>query len=209
MRFQINAEEFEESEETKTGAMRYKVMEAVQRTNYLENVYEQKADCIRMRKRNLGWAIGLSLGVAILLALIVATMWIFTRGSGYGAVFAMWPILLLSVMTVLFVFNALRKLASFLTHQGVFSAPLRMIYNRRVKRYTYEELQTTGVYTLAEEERECQQLLKQIRNDRKELQAYLGNPEATVEAGEEILAYMDSHFEEKDRKATLLYGERV
>ena len=27
MRFQINAEEFEESEETKTGAMRYKVME--------------------------------------------------------------------------------------------------------------------------------------------------------------------------------------
>ena len=43
MRFQINAEEFEESEETKTGAMRYKVMEAVQRTNYLENVYEQKA----------------------------------------------------------------------------------------------------------------------------------------------------------------------
>ena len=38
MRFQINAEEFEESEETKTGAMRYKVMEAVQRTNYLENV---------------------------------------------------------------------------------------------------------------------------------------------------------------------------
>lgn len=76
MRFQINAEEFEESEETKTGAMRYKVMEAVQRTNYLENVYEQKADCIRMRKRNLGWAIGLSLGVAILLALIAATMWI-------------------------------------------------------------------------------------------------------------------------------------
>ena len=209
MQFQINAEEFEESEETKSGAMRYKIMEAVQRTNYLENVYEQKAECIRMRKRNLEWAIGLSFGVAVLLALMAIIIRIFTKDSGYGEIFAMWPILLLSVMTVVFVFNALRKLASLLTHQGVFAAPLRMIYNRRVKRYTYEELQTTGIYTLAEEERECQQLLKQIRNDRKELQAYLENPEATAEAGEELLAYMNSHFEEKDRKATLLYGERV
>ncbi len=209
MQFQINAEEFEESEETKTGAMRYKVMEAVQRTNYLENIYEQKADCIRMRKRNLGWAIGLSFGVAVLLMLIATVMQILTMGSGYGAVFAMWPILLLNIMAVIFVLSALRKVASLLTHKGAFAAPLRMIYNRRVKRYTYEELQTTGIYTLAEEERECQQLLKQIRNDRKELQAYLENPESTVEAGEELLSYMDSHFEEKDRKATLLYGERV
>ena len=86
MQFQINAEEFEESEETKTGAVRYKIMEAVQRTNYLENVYEQKAECIRMRKQNLGWAIGLSFGAAVLLMLIATVMQILTMGSGYGAV---------------------------------------------------------------------------------------------------------------------------
>lgn len=209
MRFQINTEEFEESEETKSGAMNYRVMEAIQKTNYLENAYEQKEICIRTRIRNLGWAIGLSFGAAGLLILIAVIMWFFTMDSTLGTVFAMWPILMLSILAIVFILSALRKVASLLTHKGVFAAPLRMVYNRRAKRYTYEELQAAGIYTLVEEERECQQLSKQIRKDRKELQAYLENPETTMADGEELLVHISGHLEEKDRKATLLYGERV
>lgn len=208
MQFQIEAEGFEESEETKRGSMRYRILEAVERTNYLENIYEQKAACIETRRKNLDWAIGLTFGMAGILVLLAVIMLVMTSGSP-GVVFSMWPVLVLNILAAVLVISACRKIASVLTHKGVFAAPLRLIYNRRIKHCSFEELQAVGVYTLAEEEQDCRQLLRQIRDDRKALLAYLETPEAAVEQGEDLLSGMEHHFEEKDRKATLLYGERV
>lgn len=208
MQFQIDEAGFEESEETKIGSVRYKVMDAVRRMDYLENIYEQKAVCIETRRKNLGWTIGLTFGMAGGLVLLALIMQVMTAGT-LGAVFSMWAVLVLNILAVVFVLSACRKIAALLTHKGVFAAPLRLIYNRKIKRYSFEELQAIGVYTLAEEERDCRQLLRQIRDDRKALQAYLENPEAEAATGEDLLSGMENHFEENDRKATLLYGERV
>ncbi len=209
MNLQIDTIEFEESQETKLAAMRSKVQGTMERLNYLDNVYKQKEIGVQKREKNLQVACGTWLGVTIAWFLLGEIIYALTSDSVWGYAFSIMSIWICIFVAIVFLFATIRIWASLFTHMMKLTAPVRLIYNRRYKSCTLQDLQRYGIYTLTEEKRDCKSLIGQVAENRKRLQNYLDNPDSTVEEGEKLLSGMESQLEENDRRATVLYGERV
>lgn len=208
MKLQIDETEFEETEETKRAFVRSRVEGAIDRLNYLDNIYQLKEQGIQNRKKNLKTMCLTWLGVSAAWALLGLFIYSMTVGS-MGFAFSVTTIYMCYLMAVIFLLGTIRIFASLQTHMMKWSAPVRLVYNRKYKQRTLQDLQRSGIYTLAEETRDCRLLLRQVSDNRKCLQNYLNNPESTIEEGEELLKGMEVQLEENEKRATVLYGERV
>lgn len=209
MKFSIDTEEYEETPETQIAGVRSRAEAAIQRLDYLENVYIQKQNGVRNRIRNLRWASIAWLVIAVAWLCLGLFINLMTRDSAYGLAFSFTTIGVCYLISVFFMIGTLRVFLSYCTHEMKVSAPVRLIYNRRVKTYTLQDIQTHGVYTLKEEGQDCKKLLAQVAENRKLLQNYLNTPKSTAEKGEELLSGMTAMLEENEKRATLLYGERI
>lgn len=208
MKLQIDETEFEETEETKRAFVRSRVEGAIDRLNYLDNIYQLKEQGVQNRKKNLKTMCLTWLGVSAAWALLGLFIYSMTVGS-MGFAFSVTTIYMCYLMAVIFLLGTIRIFASLQTHMMKWSAPVRLVYNRKYKQRTLQDLQRSGIYTLAEETRDCKLLLRQVSDNRKRLQNYLNNPESTIEEGEELLKGMEVQLEENEKRATVLYGERA
>jgi len=209
MNYSIDTYEYEEAPETQIASVRSKIGGAIQRLDYLENVYKQKQIGVMNRIRNLRWACVAWLVIAVAWLCLGLFINLMTRDSVYGHAFSFTTIGVCYLISVFFMIGTLRVFLSYCTHEMKVSAPVRLIYNRRVKTYTLQDIQTHGVYTLKEEGQDCKKLLAQVAENRKLLQNYLNTPKSTAEKGEELLSGMAAMLEENEKRATLLYGERI
>jgi len=209
MNFSIDTYEYEETPETQIAGVRSKVEGGVQRLDYLENVYKQKQIGVMNRIRNLRWACVAWLAISLAWLGFGLFIYVMTRNSAYGYAFAFTSIGACYLASALFLVGTLRVFLSYCTHEMKVSAPVRLIYNRRAKNYTLQDMQTYGIYTLKEEGEDCKKLIAQVVENRKILQNYLNSPKSTAEKGEELLNGMTTMLEENDRRATILYGERM
>lgn len=208
MNLQIDETEFEETEETKRAFVRSRVEGAIDRLNYLDNIYQLKEQGVQNRKKNLRMACLAWLGVTIAWAIMGLIIYNMTVGT-MGFAFSVTTIYVCFFMAVVFLIGTIRVFVSLQTHMMKWSAPVRLVYNRKYKKYTLQDLQRSGIYTLAEETRDCKLLLRQVSDNRKRLQNYLNNPESTIEEGEELLKGMEVQLEENEKRATILHGERA
>lgn len=209
MNFSIDTYEYEEAPETQIASVRSKIGGAVQRLDYLENVYKQKQIGVMNRIRNLRWACVAWLAISLAWLGLGLFIYVMTRDSVYGYAFAFSSIGVCYLASVIFFLGTVRVFLSYCTQEMKISAPMRLIYNRRAKNYTLQDMKTYGIYTLKEEGEDCKKLIAQVVENRKILQNYLNSPKSTAEKGEELLNGMTTMLEENDRRATLLYGERM
>lgn len=205
MGFQINADEFEVTEENKLSSMRYEVLETLQKIDYLENRYEQKMISVERRKKDLLWAIGVRVVVAVGLGLLAIFFNVFSHPA-----FGFESVAVCLVIAVIVMLGAMRVVLSYCTHMEVFSAPIWLI-KKKVKQISgYATIQAgQGIYTLKQEGKDCLQLQKQLRRDKQILKKYLEQEQTTEEEGRALLDGILPTLEEIDTHAALLYGERI
>lgn len=205
MSFQINPEEFETTEEVRQSSIRYEVMETLQKIGYLENRYEQKMISVERRKKDLLWAIGVRVAVAVGLGLLAIFFNIFSHPA-----FGFESVAVCLVIAVIVMLGAMRVVLSYCTHMEFFSAPIWLIKNKVKQISGYATIQSGhGLYTLKQEGKDCLQLQKQLQRDKQTLKRFLEQEQTTEEEGRELLDGIVPTLEEMDTRAVLLYGERI
>ena len=205
MSFQINPEEFETTEEVRQSSIRYEVMETLQKIGYLENRYEQKMISVERRKKDLLWAIGVRVAVAVGLGLVAIFFNIFSHPA-----FGFESVAVCLVIAVIVMLGAMRVVLSYCTHMEFFSAPIWLIKNKVKQISGYATIQSGhGLYTLKQEGNDCLQLQKQLQRDKQTLKRFLEQEQTTEEEGRELLDGIVPTLEEMDTRAVLLYGERI
>ena len=153
MNFQIDSEEFEVQEENKKHSIQFEVQDTVKRIAFLTDRYQQRLKAVERRRKNLIQNAGVSACFTIGLLLIAGIMALIVSGSAEGMVFAIWAIILFSILVIALCIETFRILWSYGVHMA--------------------KLPGGSVYTLKMEQQDLNQFLEQLEEAGKKMRDFL------------------------------------
>lgn len=199
MKFQIEQDEYESSQETKQGEAYVELVDAKKKLEFYEDMYQIDLRMIKRRNDMLLWSIWVQLGTIVLAVILIL---IFSINFLFG--FTAIGVLLLCI--------------AFLIYSTIRCAASWAIHNARIK--------GKPVYTLEQEQRDKEQEIRRVREDIHKLDIMLKqrqawspdeSPEVTAERndedfekkGKELLDEIALELICKERRADYLYGEFI
>lgn len=189
MNFQIDSEEFEVQEENKKHSIQFEVQDTVKRIAFLTDRYQQRLKAVERRRKNLIQNAGVSACFTIGLLLIAGIMALIVSGSAEGMVFAIWAIILFSILVIALCIETFRILWSYGVHMA--------------------KLPGGSVYTLKMEQQDLNQFLEQLEEAGKKMRDFLEQGQWEEENGRQLLKEVEPLLTEEERRADYLHGERL